>query len=321
MKLLILSLLFLAVFFGVPGCISANKPKLPLLFIGEQSISKARNLESNYSLSNIKISNSNYLRIDESFKYNEDFTYDCAKNNLYILKSIDNTVAKRVLDVLHYNKKGKLLIINSVPEMFDNATSISIDWKKGKIYWVVRNRSYFSIKVTDRTFKNSNYVILPEQTYIKKIQVYPKQKQIFFSNGTHIFYTSNSPNSTAKLLFDSSVKLEGLENFVIDYATDKLCWIADLKSWDALRCVDISRLSQPLNSEDIVIVEEDLLLRNTDLVAYNNTFYWTEIYLENSLRLFTKKNNESYADVTVLPEEKRLLFIYPNCPATAAKNN
>ncbi|KAF7993872.1 hypothetical protein HCN44_011141 [Aphidius gifuensis] len=292
MKLLILSLLFLAVFFGVPGCISANKPKLPLLFIGEQSISKARNLESNYSLSNIKISNSNYLRIDESFKYNEDFTYDCAKNNLYILKSIDNTV----------------------PEMFDNATSISIDWKKGKIYWVVRNRSYFSIKVTDRTFKNSNYVILPEQTYIKKIQVYPKQKQIFFSNGTHIFYTSNSPNSTAKLLFDSSVKLEGLENFVIDYATDKLCWIADLKSWDALRCVDISRLSQPLNSEDIVIVEEDLLLRNTDLVAYNNTFYWTEIYLENSLRLFTKKNNESYADVTVLPEEKRLLFIYPNCP-------
>lgn len=49
-----------------------------------------------------------------------------------------------------------------------------------------------------------------------------------------------------------------------------------------LGCVDISSLSEPLNSTNIVIEEENILLRNTDLVAFNNTFYWTEIYLENS---------------------------------------
>lgn len=59
-------------------------------------------------------------------------------------------------------------------------------------------------------------------------------RQIFFLNRTHIYYTSNSPNSTAKLLFDPSVSLEGLENFVIDHAADRLCWIADLKFGDAL---------------------------------------------------------------------------------------
>lgn len=50
-------------------------------------------------------------------------------------------------------------------------------------------------------------------------------REIYFSDGNNLWYTSNSPGSSKNLLFFVSMKSELIVDFVIDYALDKLCWI------------------------------------------------------------------------------------------------
>lgn len=78
--------------------------------------------------------------------------------------------------MLHLNKKQEFQRVNEVPNMFDNAISISSDWRTGKLYWTEHTEGYSSIKVTDNSFNNFEYVIHPKRMPINKILAYPKRK-------------------------------------------------------------------------------------------------------------------------------------------------
>ncbi|KAF7993899.1 hypothetical protein HCN44_011168 [Aphidius gifuensis] len=233
---------------------------------------------------------------------------------MYILKAKETREAERVLEVLHYNENHEFERVNEVPNMFDRAISISSDWRTGNIYWLsIIDGLYSSIKVTDKSFNKSEYVIHPTKHLIHKIQVYPKRKEIFFSNSSHLFYTSTSPNSTAKLLFSSSAQLDWVEDFAIDYATDKLCWVVDEFGDSLLNCIGIGSSERPLKARNIVEVKK-IKGYMKSFAAFDYTFYWTRFKNEHELNLYEQVGNRSHIDSFSIPARNRLYLLPSNCP-------
>ncbi|KAF7998242.1 hypothetical protein HCN44_009640 [Aphidius gifuensis] len=200
------------------------------------------------------------------------------------------------LDVIRYNKNGTFERVNQIKGMFDHARSLTSDYKTGKIYWIDHDHSgEYSIKVTDESFEKSEYVIHPSNQFMRNLRADPKRRKIFFSSIEHFWYASNSPNSTANLLFSSEVSFQFIIDFTIDYITDKLCWIERLNNDFYLYCVVIGTLDRPLNTTDIVTIEKFPTYIKT-LLAFNNTYYWTtsdnygyNLYFKNGNEAAVKK--------------------------------
>ncbi|KAF7995244.1 hypothetical protein HCN44_004716 [Aphidius gifuensis] len=207
-------------------------------------------------------------------------TFNCGNNNLYLLKSRDRrkyVVPRNLIDILHFNEKNELKTIGQTNDMFDAATSISFDWTTKLLYFSEHRYRKSSIKVTDETFDYRKYIIFPqEELTIEAIEVYPKRGELFFLSGNTIWYTSNSPGSTATLLFSTTDYRGWLTEFSIDYATDILYWIAVSGRDYILHCVNIENTGRPFNKADITkirrieVVEESAF----NLVAFNNELYW-----------------------------------------------
>ncbi|KAF7992169.1 hypothetical protein HCN44_001494 [Aphidius gifuensis] len=218
------------------------------------------------SLSEIKITNSpNFTQNLTNDKYNAEFLSDCSNKRIYILKKpISQEDYGSDLDVIEYDDSKKFTRINSVSKMFDEAKSLSLDWTTGNIFWTEKtegNKS--SIKFTNKLFEEPQYIIQPtDEILINNIRVYPKLKQIIFSDGGNIWYTSTFPNSTAELLFSSTMR-EQINRFEIDYALDKLCFT----SIYTLNCISI-------NSRSRRIERQSVLGNIAGLSVLNGTFYW-----------------------------------------------
>lgn len=75
--------------------------------------------------------------------------------------------------MVQYNG-NKFREINQVHDVFDKAESIAIDWDSENIYWTEFNAGQHLLKVTNKFFNETKY--LTSHKYIKKLQVYPKQK-------------------------------------------------------------------------------------------------------------------------------------------------
>ncbi|XP_044006101.1 uncharacterized protein LOC122851119 [Aphidius gifuensis] len=187
----------------------------------------------NAPLSEIKIADSkNFTGASTIEEYNVESISDCSNKRIYILKkSTSTTDNNQYLDVIQYDDSKKFTRINRISEIFNKATSASLDWTTGNIYWIEHDKEAYrySIKFTNKLFEEPQYIIQPAKMSMVKIQVYPKRNEIFFSDKTNIWYTSTLPNSTANLLFSSSTddtweNLFGVFDFVIDYAHDRLWW-------------------------------------------------------------------------------------------------
>ncbi|KAF7992168.1 hypothetical protein HCN44_001493 [Aphidius gifuensis] len=191
------------------------------------------------------------------------------KNNISILCAI-------IIACLNgYDDSKKFTRINRISEIFNKATSASLDWTTGNIYWIEHDKEAYrySIKFTNKLFEEPQYIIQPAKMSMVKIQVYPKRNEIFFSDKTNIWYTSTLPNSTANLLFSSSTddtweNLFGVFDFVIDYAHDRLWW----NDVTTLYSVDISGSTRPLNAQQIK--SQEFNSTTSDLLVFNNTSYW-----------------------------------------------
>lgn len=81
------------------------------------------------------------------------------------------------LDVLKFDKRGKLQTVSKNSDMFEYATSISFDWTTKLLYWIERKINYYSIKVTNESFDKEEYIIHPQgDDYFATVRVYPKTK-------------------------------------------------------------------------------------------------------------------------------------------------
>ncbi|KAF7997673.1 hypothetical protein HCN44_008846 [Aphidius gifuensis] len=225
-------------------------------------------------------------------------------------------MTKKTLDVIRYDENEKFEIINQVENIFNKAISISSDWTTGKVYWIEKNDNEYSIKVTDESFNETKYIFQPLVTfYIEKLQVYPKHDKIFFSSFGSLWYTSDLLNNTASRLFHHYTRT--ILDFTIDYETDKLCWISSYPLNYILYCVNIDTYVLPLNENDIA--EIDTTPKSTDnLVAFNNTFYWTT-YDRTGKKLYRKNGNKKAVKVADVSIGIKLSFVSSICPYTAAQ--
>ncbi|KAF7997308.1 hypothetical protein HCN44_005585 [Aphidius gifuensis] len=288
------------------------------------------------TISNIEIESNSQFNF-KSYDSIGKITNNCAKNIIYMLKYNASNETKKTLEVIHYDGNKKFQRIKQVENMFDNAISITSDYKTGKIYWAVNDNGNYSIKVTDELFSKWNYIIYPNNKYpIGKIQVYPKGSGIFFSKGDDIWYTSNSLNSTPKLLasdgvidfaidyatdnsLNSTPKLlasDGVIDFAIDYATDNLCWIQRDLYLHNFYCANITTPSQPKVERGPKFINYGMPTGN--LGAFNNTFYWTENIMSQQL-LFANDGYETTVKFGKNINDGIQSFVSLNCPYISDK--
>ncbi|KAF7995246.1 hypothetical protein HCN44_004718 [Aphidius gifuensis] len=164
-----------------------------------------------------------------------------------------------------------------INDMFDAATSISFDWTTKLLYWAGREYGRCFIKRTHESFNETEYIIFPKVLpAIDGIEVYPKRGELFFSDGENICYTSNSPGSTANLLFSLEQYSGWTYEISIDYATDKLYWVALHGSEFVLHSVDIGNTARPFNEADIDKIEELEIVKNSpfNLAVFDDVLHW-----------------------------------------------
>ncbi|KAF7995214.1 hypothetical protein HCN44_004686 [Aphidius gifuensis] len=274
----IISLAFFAVcFIGLPVCTNtknfqSNEPEIFLLFSTKNQFYTLHNPTIDAQPSNVEI------EYDNSFEnYNNDFTFNCANNNIYVLTShpiYGTNDFSRALDVIHYKGNNKFERIDHVKNIFEYARSIASDWTTEELYWIEHKNGIYSIKFIDKSFKQPKYIIHFENR-IKNLNVYPKRGELFFLSGDNIWYTSNQVHSIPKLLFDTQYTPQ-IYDIAIDYATDKLYWIEDNKGTFILKCIVIGNSRRPLQVESIVEIEKLVNIHYIphDLVAFNDALYW-----------------------------------------------
>ncbi|XP_044001395.1 uncharacterized protein LOC122847652 [Aphidius gifuensis] len=330
MRLLIISLAIFVVCFGLFGCTNARsssnrkkkcecpcRTKTPIktpnfFFVTSQKISTIQHFTNERIISNREITNrpqSNFKSYDSL----DTMTYNCANNNIYMLKYNSSNVSKKTLDVIQFDGKNKFERINQIENMFDNATSIASDYMRDKIYWTVNNDGNYSIKVTDNSFKESNYIIYPNNKIrMEKIQVYPKRSEIFFSEDNKIWYTSNLPNSTPNLLLTCT---HTLIDFAIDYATNDLCWLENHSDpiYFMYYCVNIDASPRPIDKPMSKFYRLGEIFGN--LEAFNNTLYWTENIGPRQL-LYAKDEHKTWPVLlATLKNDEVQSFVSLNCPS------
>ncbi|KAF7993578.1 hypothetical protein HCN44_010173 [Aphidius gifuensis] len=204
-------------------------------------------------------------------------TFSCANNSIYLLKSVvisDSIATNYTLDVINFDENNKLKTVTHVKDIFDGAQSITSDWTTGKIYWTVSSNKQFSIKVIDKSFEKLEYIIQPNnKTYMEKLRVYPKQDELLFLSNGKLWYTSNSLNNSASLLFESGKKFSYIYDFTIDYATDKLYIFESSAGCSILQSIDIETSVRPLNVHNINEIEtySQFVI---DLVAFDDKIYF-----------------------------------------------
>ncbi|KAF7993579.1 hypothetical protein HCN44_010174 [Aphidius gifuensis] len=214
---------------------------------------------------------------------------------------------------MNFDENNKLKTVTHVKDIFDGAQSITSDWTTGKIYWTVSSNKQFSIKVIDESFEKLEYIIQPNnKTYMGKLRVYPKQDELFFLSDDKLWYTSNSLNSNASLLFESGKEFQKIDDFTIDYATDKLYLIESFEGHSILKHIDIGTSGRPLNVNDIDEIGR-IPFSGHNLVAFNNKIYWT-LFKDRVSILYFKNNNEPAVEITNLSGNSRLSFVSSSCP-------
>ncbi|KAF7993900.1 hypothetical protein HCN44_011169 [Aphidius gifuensis] len=160
--------------------IDPNELSSTFLFVDSENVSRLVGSSGNYTFSDIEIQDS--TNIYKDYNMNGDFTYNCVENTAYILKTT-NKPYKKVLNVFDYNKtNGVLVLKKQIPDMFFDAYYIQSDWVTGNIYWATRHGGiHHSIKVTDKSFNEPEYVIDSLDKEIIKLRVYGEKSDVLFS--------------------------------------------------------------------------------------------------------------------------------------------
>ncbi|KAF7993573.1 hypothetical protein HCN44_010168 [Aphidius gifuensis] len=269
--------------FGQPDCtntrsLQSNQPENSLSALSEREFFNVQYLSKDVNITIIGIED--FTSTSKSYNLYDGMTFDCANDSIYVLKNdlyFTYIAAHYPLDVINFDGNNKLKTVNHVKDIFDRAISITSDWTTGKIYWAVSSDGKFSIKVIDESFKKIKFIIQPSaKPSMRKLLVYPKGDELFFSSGsTSLWYTSNSPNSSANVLFNDKKYNQLILDFTIDYATDKLYVIQVFKGTTVLRRFDIGTSVRPLNPYDGYTIETVHPLTSRLKVAFNNKIYWT----------------------------------------------
>ncbi|XP_044007204.1 uncharacterized protein LOC122851805 [Aphidius gifuensis] len=326
MRIPIVSFAVFALCFGLPGFTQArslpsNQPKNFLLVLSEYEFFNVQYSAKDKNI--IQIGEEDFTNSSGTENWYHDMTFNCENNSIYLLKSVmfSNLHAERhTLDVINFDENNKLKTVTHVKDIFDHARSIAFDWTTEKIYWTVFSNRQFSMKVIDKSFKKSEYIIQPftpkssQSNY--KLLVYPKRDELFFSIETDLWYTSNSPNSSASLLFKEKEYLHVFD-FAIDYATDKLYIIESFGGNYILKWIDIGTSARPLHANDLNEIE--IIPYSTfNLEAFNNEIYWTSIK-HGDVKLYFKNNNETAVEVTDVSVNSESSFVSSICPSSTAE--
>ncbi|KAF7992613.1 hypothetical protein HCN44_004957 [Aphidius gifuensis] len=276
---------------------------------------------SQNKLSKIQIKDSSILsnNIPSDNGYNWATTIDCLNKKIYVLKA---SHGKQMLDEINYKNNNEFEKINQTPNIFENARSIAFDWTTEYIYWVEFNDGKYSIKAIDKFFNNLKYIVtnFADDLYIRKIHVYPKQKELFFSDDFHIWYCSTSSNSSPNYFFNSPDNQQ-IQDFSIDYENDKLCWISYAEYAEdkisKLNCANIGGSHWPVNDNDIDVVYE-IKGYALHLAVFDNTFYWIASN-GNTRALYFKNGTEELAVKLVdnLGIHRQFLYVPSTCPSNS----
>ncbi|KAF7995213.1 hypothetical protein HCN44_004685 [Aphidius gifuensis] len=257
---------------------------------------------------------------DFSKSYYIDIAFNCERDKVWLLESQDELEdfgLHNALDESNFRDESKLDTVRQINDSrFDKATSISYDWSTKLLYWSEHSDGKYSIRRTDEIFLLNQYIILPQaKSSIRAVQVYPKRNELFFLSDDSIWYTPIEENSSASLLFSREQYSGWIYEFSIDYATNKLYWVAgDESNRDMLHSVDIGTTARPFKEADIEKIEQLEIIKYSpfNLVAFNNILYW--IAFEDGNKLYYKNGNEAAVKVCDLSPDSIMTFVAAICP-------